>query len=200
MKELNKPRKFPQTVELQICLRNYNAKKEKKLAADIDLPNPVKRHLKVICIVNDADKDQCLKENIEHVDMDFFKKFTNDIKQIKKWARSYDIVLVSSALNRVLNKQIGKPLTSVQRLPGIIAEGSDIKKRIEQLHSTARFRIKNVTWINTAVAQEQQTSEQIRTNILKALNFLASQLPKGWQNIRKIGIKTTMGKYVKLDY
>jgi ribosomal protein L1 len=200
MKGLSKPRKFPQTVELQICLRNYNAKKEKKLAADIDLPNQVKRKLKVICIVNDADRDQCLRENIEHVDIDHFKKFNNDVKQIKKWARSYDIILVSSALNRNLNKLVGKPLTSVQRLPAIIAEGSDIKKRIELLHNTARFKVKGVTWINTAVAQEEQESEQIRSNILKALNFLASQLPKGWQNIRKIGIKTTMGKYVKLDY
>lgn len=200
MQTLSKPRKFPQTVELQVCLRNYNAKKEKKLAADIDLPNQVKRSLKIICIVNDADRDQCLKNNIEHIDVDFFKKFNNDIKQIKKWARSYDIILVSSALNRNLNKLVGKPLTSVQRLPVIIPEGGNIKTKIEQLHSTARFKIKGVTWINTAVAQETQTPDQIRSNILKSLNFLASLLPKGWQNIRKIGIKTTMGKYVKLDY
>lgn len=200
MKTLSKPRKFPQTVELQVCLRNYNAKKEKKLAADIDLPNQVKRHLKIICIVNDVDRDQCIKSNIEFVDIDFFKKFNNDLKQIKKWARSYDIILVSSALNRNLNKLVGKPLTSVQRLPVIIPEGANIKSKIEQLHSTARFKVKGVTWINTAVAQEEQTPDQIRSNILKSLNFLASLLPKGWQNIRKIGIKTTMGKYVKLDY
>ena len=200
MKALSKARKFQQTVEMQICLRNYNAKKEKKLAADIDLPNQVKRKLKIICIVNDADRDQCLKNNIEHVDMDFFKKFNNDIKAIKKWARSYDLILVSSALNRNLNKLVGKPLTSVQRLPGIIPEGGDIKKKIETLHNTCKFKIKGVTWVNTAVAQEEQTSEQIRSNIVKALNFFVSQLPKGWQNIRKIGIKTSMGKYVKIDY
>ena len=200
MKTLSKPRKFVQTVELQICLRNYNAKKEKKLAADIDLPNQVKKSLKIICIVNDADRDQCIKNTLEHVDIDFFKKFNNDLKQIKKWARSYDIILVSSALNRNLNKLVGKPLTSVQRLPVIIPEGASIKAKIEQLHSTARFKVKGVTWINTAVAQESQTSDQIRANIVKSLNFLASLLPKGWQNIRKLGIKTTMGKYVKLDY
>lgn len=200
MKTLSKPRKFPQTVELQVCLRNYNAKKEKKLAADIDLPNQVKRHLKIISIVNDADRDQCLKANLDHIDIDFFKKFNNDLKQIKKWARSYDIILVSSALNRNLNKLVGKPLTSVQRLPVIIPEGASIKQKIDQLHNTARFKVKGVTWINTAVAQEEQTVDQIRANILKSLNFLASLLPKGWQNIRKIGIKSTMGKYVKLDY
>lgn len=200
MKAKSKPRKFPQTVELQISLRNYNAKKEKKLAADIDLPNQVKRKLKLICIVNDIDRDQCIKNNIDFVDMDYFKKFNNDLKLIKKWARSYDMILVSSALNKNLTKTIGKPLTSVQRLPIIIPEGGSIKQKIEQLHNTARFKIKGVTWINTAVAQEAQTPEQIRANIVKSLNFLASILPKGWQNIRKIGIKSTMGKHVKLDY
>ena len=200
MKEKSKPRKFPQTVELQIALRNYNAKKEKKVAADIDLPNPVKRAIKVICIVNDADKDQCKRDNIDHVDLDFFKKFADDVKQIKKWARSYDMVLVSSALNRNLNKLIGKPLTSVQRLPILIPEGGNIRAKIEQLHQSARFKIKGVTWVNTAVAQEAQTSEQIRANILKALNFFVSLMPKGWQNIRSLGIKSSMGKYVKLDY
>ena len=199
MKEVSKPRKFPQTVELQIALRNYNAKKEKKVAADIDLPHQVKRALKIICIVNDIDKDQCKRDNIDHVDLEFFKKFNDDVKQIKKWARSYDLVLVSSALNRNLNKMIGKPLTSVQRLPILIPEGGSIKAKIEQLHNSARFKIKGVTWVNTAVAQEGQKPEEIRANIMKALNFFSSLLPRGWQNIRTVGIKTTMGKSVKLD-
>lgn len=200
MKEAAKARKFPETVELQIVLKNYNAAKEKKIAADIDLPNLVKRKLKVICIVNDVDKDQCLKEKIDHVDLEFFKKFNNDTKQIKKWARSYDLVLVSSAINKALTKLIGKALTSVQRLPILIPENANIKNRIETLHQTARFKVKGCTWANVAVAQNDQTPDQIRANIVKALNFFASLLPKTWQNIKKAGIKTTMGKYVRLEY
>jgi ribosomal protein L1 len=106
---------------------------------------------------------------------------------------------VSSALNRNLNKMVGKPLTSVQRLPILIPEGGSIKAKIEQLHNSARFKIKGVTWVNTAVAQEEQKPEEIRANIMKALNFFSSLLPRGWQNIRAVGIKTTMGKPVKLD-
>lgn len=200
MKEGTKARKFPETVELQIVLKNFNAAKEKKIAADIDLPNLVKRKLKVVCIVNDVDKDQCLKDKLEHVDLDFFKKFNNDNKQIKKWARSYDILLVSSAINKNLTKLVGKALTSVQRLPVLIPEGSNIKNRIDTLHQTARFKVKGVTWANVAVAQNDLTPEQIRANIVKALNFFASLLPKTWQNIKKAGIKTTMGKYVRLEY
>lgn len=200
MKEGAKARKFPETVELQIVLKNYNAAKEKKIAADIDLPNLVKRKLKVVCIVNDVDKDQCLKDKLEHVDLEFFKKFNNDNKQIKKWARSYDILLVSSAINKNLTKLVGKALTSVQRLPVLIPEGANIKNRIDVLHQTARFKVKGVTWANVAVAQNDQTPEQIRANIVKAMNFFASLLPKTWQNIKKAGIKTTMGKYVRLEY
>lgn len=79
-------------------------------------------------------------------------------------------------------------------------EGQSFKSKIEQLHHTAKLRVKNVTWCNAAVAQEAQTTEQIRANIVKAVNYLASVLPRGWQNIKKLGIKTSMGKYVKIDY
>lgn len=100
MRGVSKPRKFEQAVELQIGLRNYNAKKEKKLTADIDLPNLVKKKLKVISIVDTIGRDECLKHNLEHIDLDFFKKYNGDVKAIKKWARAYDVLLVSASLNR----------------------------------------------------------------------------------------------------
>ena len=107
---------------------------------------------------------------------------------------------VKAELRRNLNKLIGKPLTSVQRLPLLVNEGQSFKQKIEQLHHTDMLRVNNVTWCNASVAQEAQTTEQIRANIVKAVNYLASVLPRGWQNIKKLGIKTSMGKYVKIDY
>ena len=42
------------------------------------------------------------------------------------------------------------------------------------------------------------TDEELATNIMMALNFLASLLKKGWHNLKSVVIKTSMGKPIKL--
>ena len=42
------------------------------------------------------------------------------------------------------------------------------------------------------------SDEDLRANIMMALNFLASLLKKGWHNLKTVNIKTTMGKPVKI--
>jgi large subunit ribosomal protein L10Ae len=42
------------------------------------------------------------------------------------------------------------------------------------------------------------TQDELRHNINMAVNFLVSLLKKGWQNIRTLHIKTTMGKSYRI--
>ena len=52
--------------------------------------------------------------------------------------------------------------------------------------------------MNVAAGHEEMTDEELRQNIVMALNFLSSLLKKGWHNLKSINIKTTMGKSVKV--
>ena len=49
-----------------------------------------------------------------------------------------------------------------------------------------------------AIGNVSLTEEQLRHNIGMAINFLVSLLKKGWQNLKSIHIKTTMGKPYKV--
>ena len=49
-----------------------------------------------------------------------------------------------------------------------------------------------------AVGNVNMTDEELKTNIMMALNLLASLLKKGWHNLKTVYIKTTMGKSVSL--
>ena len=49
-----------------------------------------------------------------------------------------------------------------------------------------------------AVANVDMTEDQIRQNLNLTINFLVSLLKKGWNNIKSLYIKTTMGKPVSL--
>lgn len=53
--------------------------------------------------------------------------------------------------------------------------------------------MKKVLCLNTAVANVDMPADQIEYNIQYAVNFLVSLCKKGWQNIKVIYIKSTMG-------
>ena len=66
--------------------------------------------------------DQCKKAGIPCIDMDGVKKFNKAAKPIKKWARTFDYILVSETMNKQVAAQIGKILSSVHKLPLLLGE------------------------------------------------------------------------------
>jgi len=52
--------------------------------------------------------------------------------------------------------------------------------------------------MGTSVGSLGMTEEELRQNINMSINFLVSLLKKGWQNIKSLHIKATMGKPVTL--
>lgn len=143
-------------------------------------------------------RQECIDKGLEHIDMDGLKLFNKDKKAIMKWARKYDLILVSSNINKKVIKLIGKALGSVARLPIQVAEADSVPRKIEELFRSVRFRTKKVSWMGTAVGVETLAEEDLRQNVVKAINFLVSLLPKGWLNIKSINLKATMGKPTRL--
>lgn len=125
-----KPRNFPQTVELQIQLRDYNVDKEKKFNSTVVLHYPVKRKLNVcvIGILNHVDQAKALK--LDASNLDDIAKFAKDAKQVKKWARSYDVLLVSESLKLKFTKAIGKMVNVVNRQPVFINDSETVDSKM----------------------------------------------------------------------
>jgi large subunit ribosomal protein L10Ae len=88
--------------------------------------------------------DQCKAAGIACVDMDAIKKFNKQGKPIKKWARTFDLLLVSETMNKQVAAQIGKILSSVHKLPLVLAENEQVVKKIQELHYTCKWRMKKV--------------------------------------------------------
>jgi len=58
--------------------------------------------------------------------------------------------------------------------------------------------LKKVLCLGSAVGTMAMTEEELRQNINMSINFLVSLLKKGWQNIKSLYIKTSMGKPERL--
>lgn len=161
-------------------LRDYNPEKDKRFNSTTVLSYPCKSNLK-ICLIGTINHIEQAKEiNLDAVNLDDLKKFNREAKLIKKWARRYDILMVSESLSRNVTKLIGRYVTSIGKLPVPIGENENVKDKVDELMKTIRFRVKKFPWLAQSVGIDTLEEEQIRQNVTKSLNFLVSLLPKGW--------------------
>ena len=70
--------------------------------------------------------------------------------------------------------------------------GKDFQEKIDELGATIKFQMKKVLCLNVAIANCNQSADEIETNVVLATNFLASLLKKNWQNIASILLKMNL--------
>lgn len=200
MREKTKERKFKQTVELQVALKDYDPQKDKRFVGSVRLPNVPRPNLKicVICDQKHSDEVEKNKVNVDVTNMDSLKKFNKDKKQIKKWAKKYSILLATDTLVKKIPVVLGPVLNRIGMFPQPVTHNEPIEKKINDVKGSIKWQLKKVTNLNVAVGNETMNDEELRQNIVMALNFLASLLKKQWHNLKAINIKETMGPAVKI--
>ncbi len=119
-------------------------------------------------------------------------------KELKKWARKFKLLFISESLVRQLPKLGGPFLTKWGKFPTVIQTNDDVKTKIEEGLATVKFQLKKVLCLGVAVAHAGLSEEQIRQNLNMSINYLVSLLKKGWNNIKSLYIRTTMGHAIKL--
>lgn len=195
-----KQRKFVETVELQVGLKDYDPQKDKRFAGTVRLPHIPRPKLK-ICLIGDAKHLQIVKEqgiNVDVMDFDGLKTFNKDKKLIKKWAKKYAILLATDSLVKKIPTVLGPILTRIGKFPQVVSHNEDLRSKVDDARASIKFQLKKATCMNVAIGNESMTEEQLRQNILMGVNFLVSLLKKGWHNLKSVNIKTTMGKPYKL--
>ena len=90
-----KPRKFVETIELQIGLKDYDTQRDKRFAGTVKLPHVPRMRLKV-CILGDAvHYEQAQNLGLPFRSVDDLKKLNKNKKLVKKLALQYDAFLAS---------------------------------------------------------------------------------------------------------
>lgn len=173
--------------------------KDKRFVGSVRLPNVPRPKLK-ICLIADARHEaEAKKDNldIDVTSLDELKKFNKDKKLVKKWAKQYSLLLASDTVLKKVPVVVGPILTRINRFPAVVGKESLAAKVIDT-RASVKFQLKKVTCLATAVGHQEMTDDELRSNIMMSLNFLASLLKKGWHNIKTVHIKSTMSPSVKL--
>jgi large subunit ribosomal protein L10Ae len=187
-------RKFAESIDLQLLLKNYDTAKDKRFSGSVKLPRVARPRFKV-CVIADAyHQDQCTKLNIPNKNLDDLKKLNKNKKLVKKMCKEADAFLASESLIKTIPRVVGPHMNRAGKFPTSVAQGDDLSAKVEEIRSTIKFQLKKVLCMGVCIGHVEMPNDDIRLNITLAINFLVSLLKKGWQNLKTVHIKSTMGK------
>eukprot|EP00877_Chromochloris_zofingiensis_P006400 jgi/Chrzof1/2012/Cz10g29200.t1 len=193
-----KPRKFTETIELQIGLKNYDPQKDKRFSGTVRLPYIPRPGMKV-CVLGDVKHcEQAQSIGIDARSVEDLKKLNKNKKLVKKLAKQYHAFLASEAVIKQIPRLLGPGLNKAGKFPSPITGNRSVEDVVNETKANIKFQLKKVLCMGVAVANVTMEEAQIRTNIMYAINFLVSLLKKNWQNVRCLYIKTSMGKPFRL--
>ena len=189
-----KKRKFIETVELQIGLKDYDTQRDKRFAGTIKLPHMPRPRMKV-CILGDAVHcEQAQRCGADFKSVEDLKKLNKNKKLVKKLAQKYDGFLASQVLIPQIPRLLGPGLNKAGKFPTVIHHTDNLEGKISEMRSNVKFQLKKVLCLGVAIGNVEMDEAALRQNSLMAINFLVSLLKKNWNNVKRLHIKSTMGK------
>ncbi|ESP03987.1 hypothetical protein LOTGIDRAFT_230263 [Lottia gigantea] len=188
-----KKRKFTESIELQIGLKNYDPQKDKRFSGTIQLRHIPKPKMKVCILGDQIHCDQAKANEMPCMDADMLKKLNKDKKLVKKLAKRYDAFLASETLIKQIPRLLGPGLNKAGKFPTPISHNQSLVSKVQQVKGTIKFQMKKVLCLSVCIGHINMSQEEVYTNVNLAINFLVSLLKKNWQNVRTLHIKSSMG-------
>jgi len=193
-----KDRKFTETIELQIGLKNYDPQKDKRFSGTVKLPYLPRPRMR-FCLLGDAAHcDEAKKIGLDCMDVDALKKLKKNKKLVKKLAKKYHGFLASESIIKQIPRLLGPGLNKAGKFPTLVTHQDSLEQKVADVKSSIKFQLKKVLCLGVAVANAEMSDKEVYINTQTAVNFLISLLKKNWQNVRSLYLKTTMGAPYRL--
>merc|ERR1712236_200166 len=190
----DKKRKFTETVDLQIGLKNYDPQKDKRFSGTVKLKHVPRPKFKVCLLGDQQHCDQAKSLGLDCMSADDLKK----LKKVKKLAKSFDAFIASDTLIKQIPRLLGPGLNKAGKFPTLVTHNDDLRQKVDDLKATIKFQMKKVLCLSVAVGNVAMSEDELVQNVHLAMNFLVSLLKKHWQNVKSLHIKSTMGPVQRL--
>jgi large subunit ribosomal protein L1 len=190
LKTNSQKRKFVQSFDLAVNLKNINTKKpENKFSKDVTLPHGRGRDVKV-GVISDSYKDGIGKAYIEKLNP----------KEVRNLARNYDFFICEPQLMLVVGKVLGKFLGPKGKMPKIIPPNRSPDDMMNDVKKSVKIFLRESPTIHVIAGNENMDSAHVEENVRKIIEAIEKSLPKGKNQIKNIVLKLTMSKPVKIEW
>ncbi len=197
-KKGQKQRKFKQSVELIMVFRDIDVKKGFAINETVQLPKTLSQPASV-CVV--ASGDLGLKAKSANADRIVDGAEVNKIgankRESRKLINGFDFFLSDTSLMATVGKTLGQFMGPRGKMPTPVPFNAPIYSILERFRSSIRVRLRNSLSLACKIGDETMSDEDLTANANAVISLVEKKLPSGDKNIKKIMIKTTMGKLVK---
>eukprot|EP00927_Polykrikos_kofoidii_P033778 TRINITY_DN28620_c0_g1_i1.p1 TRINITY_DN28620_c0_g1~~TRINITY_DN28620_c0_g1_i1.p1 ORF type:complete len:219 (+),score=39.90 TRINITY_DN28620_c0_g1_i1:70-726(+) len=189
-----KPRKFVETVELQISLKDYDTRVDKRFSGTVLLPN-IPRPRKNVCVLGDAAHcEQARRASIPYRSVDDLRALNRNKKLVKRFLAQFHAFLASQAVIRQIPRLLGPTSGKAAKFPRMLRDNEDLESKVAEILSEVKFQLKKVTNLAVPVGNVGMTLDELKDNCTLAINFQVSLLKGQWKNVSRLYVKSTMGK------
>lgn len=188
----NKQRKFSQSFDLIINLKNIDLKKpENRFSKDVQLPHGRGKEINV-GVISDKIPGGINKAEIESI--------SNNKKKVRELVKNYEFLVCEAPLMPLVGKLLGKYLAPRGKMPKLLPPGRDHNAAVNELKNSVRARVRDYPVVHVYAGNEKMSDQQIKENAEKILDEISKALPKGKNQIKNVYLKTTMSSPVKIEW
>lgn len=196
-KEGSKQRKFKQSVEMIIVFKDIDVKKGFALNEVVQLPKTSSPA--TVCIMATGDMGQKAKEAKADavVGSEELDKFAANKRTSRKFINKYDFFLADTQIMPVVGKVLGQLLGPRGKMPTPVPFNASIESFLQRFRSSIKVRARSSLAMSCKIGDESMENADLAINAHAVLSAVEKKLPNGEKNLKRIIIKTTMGKPIK---
>lgn len=196
----SKDRKFTETVEMAVNLRNVDMKRpENRIDAMVFLPHGPGKPRKVGVFARGETVLKAKNANADLVltpeDIDALSK---DKRKARKIANDIDFFIAEAPLMAEIGKKLGAILGPRGKIPQPIPPLSDPKPVIDRLRNSVKIRTRDKLTFHVPIGIKTMKPEAISDNALEVLKVVENKYENPSLVLKSVFVKTTMGPAVRV--
>ena len=192
-----KKRNFKQSIELIVSFKDIDVKKGFALNETVQLPKTSSPA--TVCVIAGGDMGEKAKQaNADAVvGDDELGRFAANKRESRKFINKYDFFLADTKMMPVVGKTLGQLLGPRGKMPTPVPFNAPIESFLERFRTSIRVRTRASLSLSCKIGDETMSDADLAVNAHAVLSSVERKLPNGEKNVKRVMIKTTMGKTVK---
>ena len=192
-------RKFTQSAELTIVLKDIDVKKGFNLNEVVSLPYKQSKEPSVCVIATGDMGSRARKAGIDAVmDPAELDRLGTNRREARKLVRAHDFFLADTTQMATIGRSLGQFLGPRGKMPTPLPYGAPVDSIAARLKNSVRIRVKNQLNVSAKIGDEKMDDNQLAENASAIIAAIEKKLPQGDKNIRNAMVKFTMGNPSKL--
>ena len=199
-RESSTKRKFTQSAELTLVLKDIDVKKGFNLNEVVALPHKPSKE-PTICVIATGDMgSKVRKAGVDRVmEPQELDRLGTNKREARKIVRSYDFFLSDTAQMATVGRSLGQFLGPKGKMPTPLPYGAPVEAIANRFRSSVRVKAKSQLNLSAKIGDEKMDDSQLAENANAVISAVEKKLPQGDKNIKNAMVKFTMGKNAKLS-